>query len=241
MTISRHRLALAVVCGMAGFLMSCGGGASDPSSSGADVAGPSNVAPECPPPEVVQDGTILECHYPDIVFDVDADPAERGHALAEFARRGGDEGLASALDGGEVTVAVRRQGYQDALDCMTEQGMGVAQFEEYDGLFGTEFVYIATWGALGEDEASRVSTECEDRHTTLLEKANEILEGGRFTERTKAVLQECLERHGGTGAVGDTIDELREVIPNADVEMTCLAEADDRPPLPDDLPRPPDG
>jgi len=242
-----HRLAIAVVV-LCGALAGCGGGGSDTSSpepaasslpGDADPAG--TGVPDCPPPELVEFDGLPECEYPEVVFDPDADPSDRLAGLAEVARREGHDETASAFADGKLTVAERRQAYQDALDCMTAQGMGVAQFEEYDGLYGTEFTFVATWGSLSEEDAGRVSTECELRYTALAQRAYEILTGGRFTERAKAVLQACIKRYGVTEEVGDTVDEFREVVPSREAETTCLGEAENRPPIPSDLPRPPGG
>lgn len=242
-----RRLAIVLVAGALGVLVGCGGGGSDApadqaASSTPDVATTKGSGvPDCPPPEMKVFEGISECEYPPVVFDADADPSDRVAGIAEIARRQGHDDTLAVLADGELTVAERRQAYQDALDCMTSQGMGVAQFEDYDGLYGTKFWFIATWGSLSEADASRVSTECENRHTHLVNQAYEILAGGRFTERTKAVLQECLEGYGVTDEVGDTMDEFREVVPSSEAEYACIGEAEDTPPIPTDLPRPPGG
>ncbi|NLD78260.1 MAG: hypothetical protein GX643_16525 [Acidimicrobiales bacterium] len=247
MGVRRRKSVVVLLVGLLGVLSGCGSGSESPpmeqaASSLPGAPSASKVgAPDCPPPELVVSEGVMECEFPDVVFDPDADPSDRVAGLVVVARSEGYDEIASALADGELTVAERRQAFQDALDCMTSQGMGVAQFEEYDGLYGTEFTFVATWGSLNEADASRVSTECEDRYTSIPKKAYEILTGGRFTERARAVLQACLERHGGSGDVGETIDEFREVVPSSEAETNCLAEAEDRPPLPADLPQPPGG
>lgn len=204
--------------------------------SGSPTSAPG--APECPPPEATVPGYegLLECELPDIVFDDDADPQERVVAIAAALREAGLTEQAAVLADGEVTVAEQRQAYQSALDCMTAQGMEVAQFDEYEGLYGTEFFFTVAYGSTTPDEGDRISTECEDRYTSQIKTALPILQGNRFTERAKEVLQECMAEYGVTDDVGDTLDELREVSPSEEATVACQARAENEPAV-----RPPPG
>lgn len=189
-----------------------------------------------PPPELVVGDGPTESDLPPVVYDDDAAPEDRLAAIAETAREYDMPEVADALADGEITVAEMRQAYQDALDCMVEQGMEVAQFEEYEGLYGTTFTFIVGWGSLGQEDASRVSTECERRYITfLVHFASPIANPERFTDRARAVLQECLAEHGVTDDVGDTLDELREVAPSQEVVLECTTRAENKPEPPPDV------
>lgn len=243
------RVRRVVVAALAAVLVvgGCGGGGERARSDGdaeavttAGSASPTSApgAPECPPPEVTVPGSdgFTECMLPDVVFDDEADPRERVMAIAEAAQEAGRSELAAVLADGEITVAEHRQAYQSALDCMTAQGMEVAQFDEYEGLYGTDFFFTVAWGTTSPDEGSRISTECEDQYTSGIKLALPILRGNRFTERAKAVLQECMAEYGVTDDVGDTLDELREVSPSEEATIDCETRARNEPAV-----RPPPG
>lgn len=232
-------------------LAGCGGGGAEGEDSAARTTeGPGEIttttrgAPDCAPTEETDPRLtegIPECELPDVVYQDDAEPTDRVRALADAARDHGLTETADALADGEVTVAEHRQAVQSALDCMTGQGMEVLQFEEYEGLYGTDFTFIIGWGALPESEASVVSTNCEARYRTTVQQAHDILTAERFTERAKEVLQDCLAEYGVTDDVGDTMDELREVVPSREAELDCVDRAEGTPDPPADLPTQPTG
>ena len=235
--------ALVVVLAVGG----CGGGDDRAGSDGGDAVvttagagSPTSApgAPPCPPPEVTvpwSDG-FMECTLPDVVYDEDADAKDRVLAIAEAARQAGHTEEAATLADGEVTVAEQRQAYQSALDCRTAQGMEVVQFEEYEGLYGTEFFVNVAWGSVSPDEGERIDDECGHRYTAAIETALPILRGNRFTERAKEVLQKCMATYGVTDDVGDTLDELREVSPSEEASLECETRAENEPAV-----RPPPG
>lgn len=151
-------------------------------------------------------------------------------ALAEQARAADHEDEAVILDDGEVTSAELRQAYLDATECMTDRGLRLESFEEYEALHGPEIDYLIGPGRRTEREAEQITTDCEELHVTLVRTGYDLQHAFVLTDTSRATVTECLATKGiATDAA--TVPDLVRDVPDQAVLGECTREAQPEGPI----------